>query len=45
VLDLAGEFNGGGHRQAAGAVLDCVLEKAIQKVVPRAIDHLKKFPR
>ncbi len=45
VVDLATEFNGGGHRQAAGAVLDCGLEEAIQKVVPRAVDHLKKFPR
>lgn len=44
VADLAADFDGGGHRQAAGAVLDCGLEEAIQKVVPRAVEHLKRFP-
>ena len=44
VVDLAVQFKGGGHRQAAGAVLDCDLQEAIGKVVPQAIEHLKKFP-
>lgn len=44
VVELAAEFNGGGHGQAAGSVLDCGLEEAIHKVVPRAVEHLKKFP-
>ncbi len=43
VADLAAEFNGGGHSQAAGAILDCGLEEAIATVVRRAIEHLKKF--
>ncbi len=44
VVELAAEFNGGGHAQAAGAIIHCRLEEAIQKVVPRAVEHLKKFP-
>lgn len=44
VLELAAEFKGGGHRQAAGSVLDCGLKEAIEKVLPRAEEHLKKFP-
>ena len=44
VLELAAEFKGGGHAQAAGAVLDCGLNDAIAKVVPRAAEHLNKFP-
>lgn len=44
VVELAAEFDGGGHAQAAGAIIDCRLEEAIQKVLPRAIEHLKKFP-
>jgi len=43
VLDLAGEFNGGGHRQSAGAVLDCGLDEAITRVLPRAVAHLERF--
>jgi len=45
VVELAEEFGGGGHSQAAGAVLDCGLDKAVDKVVPRAVEHLEKFPR
>lgn len=44
VVELAGEFGGGGHQQAAGAVLDCSLEETINKVVPRATEYIKKFP-
>ncbi|UCE61391.1 MAG: bifunctional oligoribonuclease/PAP phosphatase NrnA [Phycisphaerales bacterium] len=43
VVELAGEFNGGGHSESAGAVLDCGLEEGIAQVLPRAIEHIKKF--
>ena len=32
-----------GHSQAAGAILDCELEEAVERVLPRAVEHLKKF--
>jgi len=44
VIELAGEFKGGGHSQSAGAILDCGLQEAIDKVVPRAIGYMKRFP-
>ncbi len=44
VQDLAAEFGGGGHLQASGAVLDCGLEEAVETVIPRAVEYLKKFP-
>ena len=43
VLELAAEFGGGGHVQAAGAVLDCGLTEAIEEVVASARNHLEKF--
>ena len=43
IVELAAEFKGGGHSQAAGAILDCGLQEAIDKVVPRAIEHMKQF--
>lgn len=43
VSDLAAEFGGGGHSQAAGAVLDCPLDEAIERVLPKAIEHLATF--
>lgn len=43
VLGLAAEFGGGGHSQAAGAILNCGLEEAIARVVPRAVDHIQRF--
>ena len=43
VLDRALQFSGGGHRQSAGVVLDCDLKEAIDKVLPRAVEHLRKF--
>jgi phosphoesterase RecJ-like protein len=43
VSELAAEFNGGGHAQAAGAVLDCGLQEAIDKVVPRAVEYLRNL--
>jgi phosphoesterase RecJ-like protein len=45
VVDLAAEFKGGGHSQAAGAILDCGLQDAIAAVVPRAVEYVKKFAR
>jgi nanoRNase/pAp phosphatase (c-di-AMP/oligoRNAs hydrolase) len=44
VIELAGEFKGGGHSQSAGAILDCGLQEAIDKVVPRAIEYVRRFP-
>jgi len=44
VLDLASQFGGGGHSQAAGAVLDCGITEAMERVLPAAEEHLKKFP-
>ncbi|MFQ5461811.1 MAG: bifunctional oligoribonuclease/PAP phosphatase NrnA [Phycisphaerae bacterium] len=43
VVELAGRFGGGGHAQAAGAILSCPLEDAIAKVLPEAEAHLKNF--
>ncbi len=43
VLELAAEFGGGGHTQAAGAILDCGLQSAIDKVIPRAVEYMQKF--
>ncbi len=44
VVELAGEFGGGGHSQAAGAILDGGVEEAMRQVLPAAEAHLKKFP-
>ena len=41
VVDLAIRFGGGGHAQAAGAVLDCGLQEAMEQVVPKAVEHLE----
>jgi phosphoesterase RecJ-like protein len=43
VTDLAAEFGGGGHAQASGAILDCGLHEAIDKVLPRAVEHVRRF--
>ena len=40
VLELAAQFKGGGHYHAAGAVLNCPLQEAIDQVIPRAVEHL-----
>jgi len=45
VTDLAAEFGGGGHAQSSGAILDCGLREAIDRVVPRAVEHAKRFDR
>jgi phosphoesterase RecJ-like protein len=44
VSELAMQFRGGGHRQSAGAILDCGLQEAIEKVIPVTIEHLERFP-
>lgn len=44
VVELAGQFGGGGHSQAAGAVLEGDVEEAMRRVLPVAEAHLKKFP-
>lgn len=41
VVDLAAEFMGGGHSQAAGAILHCGIEEAMEKVLPRAVEFLE----
>jgi|GEM_PF-49901 len=43
VVGLAGEFGGGGHAQAAGAVLECGVDEAVGRVVPRAEVFVKQF--
>jgi phosphoesterase RecJ-like protein len=43
VLELAKEFNGGGHAQAAGAVIDTGLEEALHLVLPKAEAYVKAF--
>ncbi|MBI1825623.1 MAG: DHH family phosphoesterase [Planctomycetes bacterium] len=40
VLKLAQQFGGGGHAQAAGAILDCGLQEAIDRVIPKAVEFL-----
>ena len=42
VLPLAGELGGGGHEQAAGAVLDCGIDQAVARVLPLAEKHLSR---
>ena len=44
VVELARRFNGGGHAQSAGAVLDGPLEESMEKVIPAAVEHLENFP-
>ena len=43
VVDLASEFGGGGHSQAAGAVVDGALDEVIAKVIFRAKEYIKRF--
>ncbi len=45
VIDLAAEFGGGGHSQAAGAILDCSLQSAIDRVLPRATAYMQRFTK
>ena len=43
VIDLAAEFKGGGHSQAAGAIVDAGLKETMDLVLPRAVEYLKRF--
>lgn len=45
IAELASEFKGGGHRQSAGAILDCGLQEAMDRVLPKALEHIRRFPR
>lgn len=45
VLALAEQFKGGGHTQAAGAILDLPLDQAVATVVPKAVEHIRTFNR
>ncbi|MHC4063420.1 MAG: DHH family phosphoesterase [Planctomycetota bacterium] len=42
VVALAKELGGGGHEQAAGAVLDCGISEALDRVLPLAEEHLNR---
>lgn len=44
VVELAAEFGGGGHQQAAGAVIEGGLEDTMARVIPRAVEYIKQFP-
>ena len=43
VLELAKRFGGGGHRQAAGAVVDGCVEETLPTILNAAIEHIKNF--
>lgn len=43
VVELAARFKGGGHTQAAGAILECGLQEAVERVVPAAVEHVERF--
>jgi phosphoesterase RecJ-like protein len=43
VVELAQQWSGGGHPQAAGAILDMPLEQAIAAVVPKAVEYMQRF--
>lgn len=43
VVELAGQFGGGGHVQSAGAIVDGDLQTVVKTVVERASIHLAQF--
>jgi len=43
ISELAAIFKGGGHAQAAGAILNCGIDEAIEQVIPQALEHLNTF--
>ncbi len=43
VLELARQFGGGGHDQAAGAILDGTIEDVVRKVIPAARAYIHKL--
>jgi len=40
VLELARQFNGGGHEQAAGAILDGTVPQVVERVLPAALKYI-----
>ncbi|MCA9245019.1 MAG: bifunctional oligoribonuclease/PAP phosphatase NrnA [Phycisphaerales bacterium] len=42
ILELAQQFHGGGHSQAAGAILDGTIEQVVAKVIPAAQAYLNE---
>ncbi len=44
VLELAGQFGGGGHAQAAGAIIDGPVEEVRDRVLAEAEAYLRQFP-
>jgi len=45
VLDLATQLGGGGHTQAAGAIIDGTIEQAVARVLPLAARQLDEHSR
>ncbi|MCC7293426.1 MAG: bifunctional oligoribonuclease/PAP phosphatase NrnA [Phycisphaerales bacterium] len=43
VLELAKKFNGGGHTQAAGAVIDGTIPQVESQVAAAAVEHIGKY--
>ncbi len=43
VLEIAGAFGGGGHLNAAGAILNCGIPEAVERVLPVALERLDKL--
>lgn len=43
VLELARQFNGGGHAQAAGAVIDGAISDVESRVVAAAVAHIARY--
>ncbi|MHB8172998.1 MAG: DHH family phosphoesterase [Nitrospirota bacterium] len=44
VSTLAESFGGGGHPNASGVIMDMPLDKTKDFVLPRVMEHLKRFP-
>lgn len=43
VLELARKFNGGGHTQAAGAVIDGTIPEVESRIVGAAVEHIASY--
>jgi len=43
VLALAQQFGGGGHEQAAGAILDGTIREIVERVLPAALEYVAKL--
>ena len=42
VVEFARSFEGGGHAEAAGAMLECGIEEAVARVIPAALEAIRK---